>query len=70
MRSPDYRRGNVLRVHLIDNSSVEGTFLRSTRTYLHLQEGSIEGDGRLVRVSSERVLVPVRQVKLVEVMSR
>lgn len=57
----------VLRVHLADNSTTEGRFVRKRRGYVHLQNGRIEANGKLHDVDGV-VCVPIRNIKLVQVL--
>jgi hypothetical protein len=66
----DYSPGDVLLVHLSDNSTVKGSFVREGRTFLRLARHSIEGNGVLVASAAESVLVPRALVKLIEVVGR
>jgi hypothetical protein len=66
----DYRRGDVLRIHLVDDSSVDGVLLRESRRFIHLEKGRVEGGGVLHALKSERLLVPRVGVKLVEVVGQ
>lgn len=63
----DFQRGSVLRIHLTDNSSVEGVYRRRGRVFLELEAGKIEAAGTWVVSKSDALLVPHRLVKLVEV---
>jgi len=68
--SRDYRRGDDLTIHLVDNTTVRGLFLRRSRLFVHVDEYSIEAAGELRRMKGERLLVPRALVKLVEVNGR
>lgn len=66
--SRDYAPGDVLSVHLVDGMSVQGSYQRTSRAYLHLYRHKIEAEGVFVESTAERLLVPRRLVKLVEVL--
>lgn len=57
----------MVSVHLLDGSTVAGRVTRSTRGYLHLAEHRVEAGGVLHELASERMLVPLDRVKLIEV---
>lgn len=67
MRRRAYTRGSVLRIHLTDDSSVEGVYRGRSRVFLELEAGKIEAAGTWVVSRSEALLVPHALVKLVEV---
>jgi hypothetical protein len=66
----DLKRGLVLRIHLTDQTTVEGSLVRASRAFVHLTSGRIEAGGVLHETTSERVLVPRGLVKLVEVVGQ
>jgi len=63
------KRGSVIRIHLSDDSSVEGTYHHSKRGFHVLHAAKIEASGAWVVSKSEALLVPRRLVKLVEVVA-
>jgi hypothetical protein len=63
----EFRRGDDLTVHLKDGTSVRGSFVRVSRSYVQLEEYSIEAGGQMLRMKGVRLLVPRGEVKLVEV---
>lgn len=65
----DFRKGDVLTVHLMDGTTCAGVFLRSSRNFLRLSAGKIEANGALRDLLSERLHVPRQLIKLVEVVS-
>lgn len=67
MRRRGYKRGSVLRIHLSDDTSVEGVLRGMGRVFVELEAGKIEAAGTWVVSKSEALLVPRKLVKLVEV---
>jgi hypothetical protein len=64
-----YTRGDLLTIHLVDNSTVRGSFERETRRNLILTRYEIEAGGVLHEMKGDRLIVP-KPVKLVEVSER
>lgn len=62
-------RGSVIRIHLSDDSSVEGIYHRSKRGFHVLLVAKIEANGTWIVSKSEALLVPRRLVKLIEVVA-
>lgn len=60
------RLGINVTIHLADGGSVQGRVERVTRTYIYLVEHRIEVDGTLHEMKTQRVMVPVHLVRLVE----
>lgn len=61
-----FPRDAVVRLHLIDDSTVEGRFLRKRRGFIHMTDGRIEADGKL-RDAAGMLMVPRKLVKIVQV---
>jgi hypothetical protein len=57
----------MVSVHLLDGSTVAGRVARCTRGYVHLVEHRVEANGVMHELASQRMLVPMDRVKLVEV---
>ena len=53
-----FRRGSILRIHLLDDTSVEGVFVRRRGAYLVLSKGKIGAGGVFHELGSERLMVP------------
>lgn len=63
----DYRRGDLITVHKKDGSTVRGTYVRRTRRYMHLERYAIEAGGELVQMKGDRLLVPLVNEEITEV---
>lgn len=62
-----FRRGQLLRIHLTDRSSVEGVLKRRGRRYFTLSLAKVEESGGWHELASERLHVPHDKVLMVEV---
>lgn len=63
----DFRKGDVVTIHLADGTSCAGVFLGQSRRFIRLSHGRVEANDVMVDLRSERLLVPRGLVKLVEV---
>lgn len=61
------KRGQLVRVHLTDRSSVEGVLKRRARRYLVMSLAKVEESGGWHELASERLLVPHERVLMLEV---
>lgn len=65
-----YKHGDLLTIHLKSGESVKGSFLRETRKHWVLTRHAVSVDGVFVEAGSDRLLVPVVNVAMVEVRDR
>ena len=63
----DFTRGNLLTVHLVDATTVVGAFVRRSRRSLVLEHYSIEANGTMHAMKGDRLVVPLGNIKIVEV---
>ena len=63
-------RGAVVSVHLTDGTSAGGTVVRVSRHFVTMTAGKLEANGAMHELVSERLLIPRRLVKAVEVHGR
>lgn len=66
----EFRRGDVVTVHLKGGSTSAGVFVRWGRHFLVLSAGKIEAGGALRELKSERLLIPHGEIAQVEVTSQ
>lgn len=60
------RPGINVTIHLSDGGSVQGRVERTTRSYIYLVEHRIEVDGTMHEMRTERLMVPIQLVRLIE----
>lgn len=63
----DFCRGDLLTIHLSDNTTVAGVFERITRKNVHLTRGEMEAGQAMRVLTSEKLVVPRDNVKAYEV---